>query len=72
MYVAAAGMVVVVQGSMEMMALSVWGGGVLLWYFGSRGEIWVVVCLEHFLRIYVRIGGIIWDSICKSVWSKCG
>jgi len=39
MYVAAAGMVVVVQGSMEMMALSVWGGGVLLWYFGSRGEI---------------------------------
>ena len=38
MYVAA-GMVVVVQGSMEMMALSVWGGGVLLWYFGSRGGI---------------------------------
>jgi hypothetical protein len=27
MYVVAAGMVVVVQGSIEMMALSVWGGG---------------------------------------------
>jgi hypothetical protein len=27
MYVAAGGMVVVVQGSMKMMALSVWGGG---------------------------------------------
>ena len=50
MYVAAAGMVVVVQGSMEMMALSVWGGGVLLWYFGNRGGIWVVVCLEDFFE----------------------
>lgn len=59
MYVAAVGMVVVVQGSMEMMALSVWGGGVLLCYFGNRGRICVVVCLEDFLRIYVRIGGII-------------
>lgn len=39
MYVAAAGMVLVVQGSMEMMALSVWSGDVLLWYFGSRGGI---------------------------------
>jgi hypothetical protein len=39
MYVAAAGMLLVVQGSMEMMALSVWGGDVLLWYFGSRGGI---------------------------------
>ena len=37
--VAVAGMVVVVQGSMEMMALSVWGGGVLLWYFRNRGGI---------------------------------
>jgi hypothetical protein len=39
MYVAATGMVVVVQGSMEMMALSVWCGGVLLCYFGSGGGI---------------------------------
>jgi len=58
MYVAAVGMVVVVQGSMEMMALSVWGGSVLLCYFGNRGGI-CVVCLEDFLRIHVRIGRII-------------
>jgi len=61
MYVAAACMVLVVQGSMEMMALSVWSGDVLLWYFGSRGRDMSCCCLLRgfFLTIYVRIGGII-------------